>query len=175
MILLVAGCSSGQQAAFTVHSGFRSTLPLHTLEPADIGLSTEWLHDETDHSVRITSVRFVDPPRALHMLNVYAYSFKDTNNAGVITQLGVLYKECPAEYKPHVIDSVSFPAHVDAPYFAVLAFTIARPGVYHLDRVRIDYRTDGNAGWQYQNTNTTITVKNPPLPGPKPIPPSGVC
>ncbi len=173
MLLLIAGCSGGQQGVFTVFSGFTSAFPTRTLEPEDIGLSTSWLHNQSDHQVRITSVRFVNPPKALHMLNVLAYSFAD--GAGIISQAGVLYKECPKQFKPHALNSVSFPPHSIPPWLVVLAFTFDKPGVYHLKRVRIDYQANGHSGWQYQYTNATITVKSPPLRGPTPLPLSAVC
>lgn len=57
----------------------------------------------------------------------------------------------------------------------VLAYTIRTTGVYHLNRLKIRYASHGHRGWQYQNMDTTITVVNPPLPGPVPIPRSGIC
>jgi hypothetical protein len=174
LLLLAAGCSGGQQEVFTIDSGFQSSFPTHTLEVTDIGLSGAWLHNQADHRVRITSVRFVNPPKQLHMLNVLAYSYKDTHG-GVISEAGVLYKECPRQFKPHVLESVTFPPQSDPPWLAVLAFTLNKPGIYHLNRVRIDYQINGHSGWQYQNTNATITVKDPALPGATPLPASAVC
>jgi hypothetical protein len=175
IVLLAAGCASDQQDVFTVFSGFSSSLPDRTLEVEDIGLSTGWLHNQSGYSVRITSIRFVDPPRALRVLNVLAYSYKDTYDTGIISQAGILYKECPHEYRPHPLDSVTFPPKSDPPWLVVLAFVLTKPGVYHLSKVRISYVTYGHSGWQYQYTNATVTVKNPPLPGPRPLPPSAVC
>jgi hypothetical protein len=175
VVLLATGCSSGgQQDVFNVFSGFTSTIPTQTLEINDIGLSEAWLHNQTGYPVRIISVRFVRPPKTLHLLNVYAYSYKDTHY-GLISQGGVLSKECPKNFKPHALNSVTFPGHHDPPWLVVLAFTLNKPGVYHLKQVRIDYVTNGHRGWQYQSTNATITVKNPPLPGPRPLPASAVC
>jgi hypothetical protein len=175
LVLLAAGCAGGQQDVFTPFTGFTSTFPTQTLEVNDVGLSAGWLHNQSDHTVRITSIRFVDPPRALRMLNVLAYSYQDTYYTGIISQAGVLYEECPHEYKPHHLGSVTFPAKSDPPWLVVLSFALTEPGIYHLSKVRIDYVTDGHSGWQYQDTNATITVKNPPLPGPRPLPPSAVC
>ncbi len=175
MLLLVAGCSGGQQDVFTIDSGFQSAFPTQTLEVNDIGLSAGWLHNQSDHKVRITSVRFVNPPKELHMLNVIAYSYKDTHGLGIISQGGVLSMECPKWFKPHGLPAATFPPNSDPPWLVILAFTMKKPGTYHLDRVRIDYQTNGHSGWQYQNTNATITVKNPPLPGPTPLPASAVC
>ena len=174
LVLLAAGCSGGQQEVFTVFSGFRTSFPAQTLEPQDIGLSTGWLHNQSGHRVRITSVRFVNPPRQLRMLNVLAYSFNDIHE-GLISLEGVLYEECPKEFRPHALSSVTFPPHSDPPWLVVMAFTFDKPGKYHLNQVRINYVANGHPGWQYQDTNATVTVKNPPLPGPKPLPPSAVC
>lgn len=109
------------------------------------------------------------------MLNVLAYSFADTHHTGILGQLGVLPKECPREFKPHPVSVVTIGSHSNANWLVVLAFTISKPGVYHLNQVRIDYETQGHKGWQYQNVNTTVTVKNPPRPGPVPVPRSSVC
>jgi len=57
----------------------------------------------------------------------------------------------------------------------VISFSIAKPGFYHFNRVKIRYVTDGHRGWQYQNLETSYKVVNPPLPGPVPIPRSGIC
>ncbi len=41
--------------------------------------------------------------------------------------------------------------------------------------MRVGFPEGGHRGWQYQNVNSTVTVKNPPLPGPTPLPASAVC
>ena len=40
----------------------------------------------------------------------------------------------------------------------MLAVTFAKPGRYHLSRVKIFYTAAGHAGWQYQILDTTMTV-----------------
>jgi hypothetical protein len=177
-LVLLAACSSpagGQQVVFRVAGGYTTSWPAQTEEVEDTGLSWGWLDNTTSHTVRLTSVRFADPPPSLHLLNVTAYSYKDTHYTGIISQAGVLPKVCPREYRPHPISVVTVPPRRNAAWLVVLAFTISRPGVYHLNRVRIGYETSGHGGWQYQDINATITVKNPPLPGPRPLPPSAVC
>lgn len=109
------------------------------------------------------------------MVNVLAYSFADTHHTGILGQLCVLSKECPREFKPHHVSVVTIGSHSNANWLVVLAFTISKPGVYHLNQVRIDYETQGHEGRQYQNVNTTVRVKNPPLPGPTPLPSSAIC
>jgi hypothetical protein len=177
-LVLLAACSSssgGQQDVFQLAGGFTSGFPAHTYEVEDVGLSWGWLRNTSSQVVRLTSVRFADPPPSLQLLNVTAYSYKETHDTGIISQAGVLPEVCPHEYRPHPIGVVTVPAHRNAAWLVVLAFTIGRPGVYHLNQVRIDYETAGHRGWQYQNINTTATVSNPPLPGPMPLPPSAVC
>ena len=155
--------------------GFTAGWPAQTQEVEDLGLSYGWLDNTSGHAVHLTSVRFASPPASLHMLNVTAYSYKDTHDTGIIGQMGVLPAECPHFYVPHPLSVVTVRAHSNATWLVVLAFTISRPGVYHLNRVRLDYVTNGRRGWQYQNINTTIMVTNPPLPGPRPLPASAVC
>jgi hypothetical protein len=174
-ILLAAGCSSGsQQNVFFVGRGFTTGFPAHTDEVDDVGLSVGWLDNTSSHDVRLLSVRFAAPPASLHMLNVYAYRYADVHN-GLISLTGVLSKECPREFKPQPVSVVTVAPHSNATWLVVLAFTISKPGIYHLDQVRIDYQTQGRRYWQYQNVFMTITIKNPPLPGDTPLPSSVVC
>jgi hypothetical protein len=65
--------------------------------------------------------------------------------------------------------------HRDSGWFVVITFSISKPGVYHFDRAKIRYVTDGQHGWQYQNLDTSYHIIDPPLPGPVPIPRSGIC
>jgi hypothetical protein len=44
-----------------------------------------------------------------------------------------------------------------------------------MNRIKLTYTTRGHRGWQYQNIDTSLTVVNPPMPGPVPIPRSGIC
>jgi hypothetical protein len=174
--ILLAGCSSsGQQVVFRQGSGFSAGAPFQTQEVENVGLSWSWLDNISSSTVRITSVRFADPPASLHLLNVNAYSYKNPLLTGEIIQAGVLPDICPREFIPRPVTEVIVPAHRNADWLIILTFTISRPGVYRLNRVRINYEADGHAGWQYQNIFMTLKVSNPPLPGPRPLPPSAVC
>jgi hypothetical protein len=178
MILLAAGCSNasgGEQAVFALNSGFTTGLSGQTDEVQDIGLPLGWLHNDTSNPVRVTSVQFAFRPASLHVLNIYAYSFRENPHIGVISQEGELPLECPREFRPHPLSAAIFPPHSNGYWEVIIAFTISRPGIYHLNQVRLDYTTQGHHGWQYQNIFVTVTVKNPPLPGPRPLPPSAVC
>jgi hypothetical protein len=177
LALLAGGCSApaGGDPVFKMTGGYKFSFPIQVDEPGDIGLSVGWLDNTTDAAVHLTGVRFADPPAALHWINTLAYSYKDTHESGIIGNVGILQKECPRFYRPHPLSVVTVPAHANSRWLVVLAFTLSRPGRYHLPTVRIDYTTGGHHGWQYQNINTSVTVKNPPLPGPRPLPPSAVC
>jgi hypothetical protein len=93
----------------------------------------------------------------------------------VISEVGVLYLECPHVYRPHPLSVVTIGPHSNARWLVIVSFTISRPGVYHLGRVHLDYTTAGRRGWQYQNVNTTDTVRNPPRPSPRPLRGHGEC
>lgn len=174
--LLAASCSSGgQQGVFSPTGGFTLTMNAQTQEVNDIGLTWGYLDNATNHPVHVMSIQFVEPPRGLRIQNVLAYTWQDVHDIGILTESGVLPKECPDEFKPHPLTVVTVAPHSNANWLVVIAFTISKPGVYQLNQIRIDYETQGHAGWQYQNVNTTVTVKNPPLPGPTPLPPSSLC
>ena len=40
----------------------------------------------------------------------------------------------------------------------MLSLTFSKPGRNYLRRVRIDYTTGGQEGWQYQNLNQTMII-----------------
>jgi hypothetical protein len=174
-VSLAAACgtSDGPQTVFSRERGVTASGPTHVDEINDE--SVPGLHNLSDHPVRLRSVKVVDAPRSLHLLNVHAYSIKHVGYGGVVGQTGDLPSECPGQFVPHPISSFVVPAHRDAGYFVVIAFTFSEPGRYHIRRIKIYYTTDGKDGWQYQNLNRMYAVSNPPLPGLRPEPKSAVC
>lgn len=176
ILLLFTGCSSGgQQVVFKQTGGFTYRFPAQTDEVIDLGMTWGYLRNTSGQPVHVLSVTFAPTPASLHMLDVLAYSWADLHNIGLYSEEGVLAMECPDEFKPHPLSVVTVPPNGDAAWLVVIAFTISKPGIYQLNQVRVDYETQGHQGWQYQNMNTTITVKNPPLPGPTPLPRSSLC
>lgn len=173
-----AGCTNtdpaagGSQAVFPVQTGATESGPVHRDEVTDVGLPL--LHNTTAHPVRIRSVQWVNQPAAAHILNIYAYNYRRIGH-GIDATEGNLPVECPSEFRPSPISSFVTPPHADAAWFIVIAFTINKIGLYHLDRVKISYTTDGHQGWQYQYLNITINVHNPPWPGRLPLPKSAIC
>jgi hypothetical protein len=178
LLAAAAGCSSpgprqgGPQAVLAVQTGVTDGITRNTDEIIDIGLPL--LHNLTGHTVRLQSVQWVNQPSSARILSVYAYRYADVGH-GIIGGEGNLPIACPEEYKPAPVTADVTPPRRDSPWFVVIAFTINKPGRYHFDRAKIRYVIDGHRGWQYQNLATSYKIINPPLPGPVPIPRSGIC
>ena len=155
---LAAACGTpgGPQTVFAVERGVTVSGPTHVDEINDEGVPG--LHSLSDHPVRLRSVKIVDAPRSLHLLNVRAYNIKHVGYSGIISFQGDLPSECPGHFVPHPISSFVVPAHSDAAYFVVIAFTFSNPGRYHIKRIKIHYTTDGRDGWQYQNLDRRYVV-----------------
>jgi hypothetical protein len=177
-LLAVAGCTTATStppaaAVFLMAGGFiTTTMPVPTREIVDIGIGP--LRNVTGTAARVLSVSFARAAPEVHTLNVRAYNSNQTG-ATTLGGLGDLSMECPTTYLPHSVSSYVTPAHSDTPWFIVIAFTISKPGRYYLGRLILRYRTGTREGWQYQNINATVIVKDPPRPGPRPLPASDVC
>jgi hypothetical protein len=167
-----ASRQGGQQVVLALQTGVTDGPTIQREEVIDTGLPL--LHNLTGHSVRLLWVRWVDKPAAAHIVSVYAYTYAAIGH-GIIGGEGNLPIACPHQYFPSPVSSAVTPPHADSRWFVVVTFTIRKIGIYHMNRVKIGYITDGRRGWQYQNIDTTFTVVNPPLPGPVPIPRSGIC
>jgi hypothetical protein len=48
--------------------------------------------------------------------------------------------------------------NADSAWFVVIAFRVSKPGNVELPLVRIDYTTNGHAGWQFQNPSTQMKI-----------------
>jgi hypothetical protein len=173
-----AGCStpaplrSGPRAVLAVQTGITDGYTRNTDEIVDIGLPP--LHNLTRHAVRLLSVQWVGRPASARIIRIYGSAYADLGH-GFIGAEGNLPIACPGWYQPAPVTSVVTPPHRDSRWFVVISFSIAKPGFYHFNRVKIRYVTDGHRGWQYQNLYTSYKIVNPPLPGPVPIPRSGIC
>jgi hypothetical protein len=178
LVCAIAGCSGhdprrgGPPPVLAVQTDVTTGSPGRTDEVLDIGLP--FLHNLTGHTVRLQSVRWVNQPAAAHIISVYAYRYADIGY-GIYGAEGNLPIACPDKFKPAPVTAAVTPPHRDSPWFVVITFTIGKPGVYHFDRAKIRYVVDGQQGWQYQNLDTTYHIADPPLPGPVPIPRSGIC
>jgi hypothetical protein len=174
-VLLAAGCSSpaGPRVVFPVMTGSTDTVPTHVDEIEDVGLPD--LSNVTGQPVRLQSVRLIGAPGAVRVLSVRAYSMDRVGYGGILAQAGDLPVECPGQFVPAPVSSFTIPPHASAAWFVVISLLITRPGTYHITRAKIAYIQGGQSGWQYQNLGTTFIVRNPPRPGPRPLPPSSVC
>ena len=174
--MAASGCSTGaanrQQVVFAVQRGVSEGGPTNRDEVNDVGVPP--LHNISGQPVHVRSVQWVGQPAAVHILNVYAYNARQTRG-WVNSMVGELPVACPEQYRPSQPSSLNIPAHTESDWYLVIAFTISKLGRYHLDRVKITYTTGGHEGWEYQNLNQEFTVVNPPMPGPVPIPRSGIC
>jgi hypothetical protein len=177
--VLLAGCAD--------RSGYREVLPngsaasaptdtfsVHVDEIADIGLPT--LRNISDQPVRLSSIQLLGQPPAVHVLNIRAYDMNQVGYGSIIAAFGDLHAECPTQFVPHPIGSFVLAPRRYSRFFLVLAFTVSRPGVYRLGRIKVSYTSDGAAGWQYQTTfQYAVRVINPPRPGLRPMPKSEIC
>jgi len=116
-------------------------------------------------------VRWVGKPAAVHIVNIYAYNYRQLGH-GIDATEGNLPVACPKEFPAPPDHLLCDPPQADSAWFVLIAFTISKVGRYHLNRVKIGYITNGHPGWQYQNLTITIRVHDPPWPGPIPRSPS---
>lgn len=166
-VVPAAGCSSGgggQRTVFAVARDFGQGL--HGDRPIDIvDLGLPQLFNTTDQRIRLRAVTLVSAPRAVHVRSITAYVFPDSGALGI--GRGDLLRYCRKTDRPYPVTAAIAPPHQYANWLIVIAFTIARPGRYHLGRAKVSYTTGGHSGWQYQNLNTTIQGIPTP-PGAKP-------
>jgi hypothetical protein len=175
-LLLASACGSpaaGPHDVFAILNGFSDSAPMHVDEIIDAGLPG--LDNTSAAPVRLRSVQLVDAPPAVRVLNVRAYNIQRAGFGDVQLMAGDLQAECPRALVPEPIDSFASPPRQAPQWFVVIAFRITQPGTFHINRVRINYRSQGHNGWQYQNLNLTLHVRNPPKPGPRPLPATAVC
>jgi hypothetical protein len=66
-------------------------------------------------------------------------------------------KQCRREMRPYRLTSVVTPQH-GLQMVPGASLTFSKPGWNYLRRVRIDYTTGGQEGWQYQNLNQTMII-----------------
>jgi hypothetical protein len=178
LLAAAAGCShpapwrGGERVVLAVQTGITDGYTLNRDEINDEGVPP--LRNLTGHPVRLVSVQWVNQPTAAHVDSVDAYTYAAVGH-GFISGEGNLPVACANQYRPSPVTAAVIPPHAASRWFVVIAFTISKVGTYRMERFKIGYVTDGHKGWQYQNIDTTLKVVNPPLPGPVPIPRSGIC
>jgi hypothetical protein len=110
----------------------------------------------------------------MQLISVSAYDERRTGS-GPATALGILPKECPGQFVPSPITSVSVPGNSDSPWYGVVTVRFMKAGRYKINRFRVNYITSDGSGWEYLTDPIEITVKDPSRPGPTPVPASGMC
>jgi hypothetical protein len=152
---LLTGCSSSGEANVFAGSGSTDGGLATTADIVDVGVPLG--QNVSDHSVRLLRVTLVGMPASVRLRSVTAYP----PGPGVGVMTGNLLTQCPAD-KPYPVSADVTPAHASVQWNAVLAITFSRPGTYVLSRLKVFYLSNGQRGWQYQDLNTTITVKSAP-------------
>src|SRR6266851_4299501 len=100
-VLAAAACSSpalrpgGERVVLAVQTGITDGYTTNRLEVNDEGLPL--LHNLTGYPVRLMSVRWVNKPAAVHILNVNAYTYAAVGH-GIISGEGNLPIACPNQY-----------------------------------------------------------------------------
>jgi len=165
--IITGGCSGTdrrgrEQAVFHVQTNIRLGQGANVNEIIDIGL--EPFANTTSQPVRVRSIHLVRMPAAVHLVSVRAFSCQLMNGC-VFTAVGDMTSECPRQFKSVPLNTVIVPPRKTSyNRQPVVAIRVSRPGRYFLGRVRIDYTSNGQHGWQYQNLWFTAIVVSPPRP-----------
>jgi len=165
---MLSACSSAASSArehvvFAVRTGFGQGMTAHPIDVIDMGLPD--LYNISDQAVRLSHVSLVGAPSAVHLRSVTAYVYPAAGGLGI--GRGNFLRRCRKQDKPYPVTAAVTRPHAYANWLIVMAFSIVKPGRYHLGRAKIYYTTAGRRGWQYQNLNTTVVINAGP-PGTKP-------
>jgi hypothetical protein len=133
--LLSAGCASsgGERTVFANASGFRQgDRAVTPIDVVDLGLPE--LRNLTDHHVRLSQVKLVSAPKAIHLRSVTAYVYPRTG--GLIIGFGDLLRRCRKTDRPYPVTVAEAPPYGYANWQIVFAFTVSKPGRYYLGRAK---------------------------------------
>ncbi len=175
-LALAAGCSSlppgpdgAERVVFALNGGFQQTDHERNIDEVDLGVTE--LQNTSTHIVRIRSLSLVNPPKALKMDSVVAYRYAGQGGIAV-TDGNLLKGPCRRYMRPYPVTDAVIPPHHLSDWFFIIGFTIAKPGHYYINRIKIAYTTQGQKAWQYQYLFTTLHIKAA-RPGAKPV--AGDC
>jgi hypothetical protein len=168
-LLLIAGCGSGGPSKVFQNAppGF-DIYTVNVAEPTDIIL---YFVNVSGEAVRLVSVSVPSASKAMQVIDTSVYDRRRIGYSPA-SGLGILPEECPRNYIPAPVSSLTVPAHSGSPWIASVTIRFDRPGTYWLSRFKIDYTTSQGSGWDYLINPVRLTVREPALPGPKPEPPS---
>jgi len=172
MLILAVGCSASPSERQVFEDSRESSAgPVQTDELVDMVVQFTNLTGESVHLVGLSLVG------ALPNVRLVGTSVYDISRVGGFPaeDLGNLPIECPREFAPSPVSSLVVGPHQYSGWFGVLTIRILKPGRYTISRIKISYSTSGGPGWQYFSSNLTLTVRNPPLPGPRPISSQEAC
>lgn len=167
-LLWLTGCAGSPDTVFANPSGGYFTYTVNVDEPTDIIL---YLTNTSGQPVHLVSISVPSPSKPMRLISTSVYDVRKIGYQPA-TDLGILPLECPRNYVPHPVSSLTVPAHAGSPWVASVAIRFDKPGVYWLHRFRIDYTTPQGSNWEYLIDPVKLTVREPARPGPKPEPPN---
>src|SRR5262249_13418519 len=131
-----AGCGdNGQRNVFPTGPGSVSESGPGRVDEIE-NLTVPGLHSNSDQPVRLRSIRILDQPPAVRVLNVRAYNINKVGYGGTSVE-GDLPSECPGQFVPHPIGSFTIAPHKDSAWMVIVEFKVSKPGVYHLRRLKV--------------------------------------
>ena len=166
LLAVIVSCLLGSACGLTHHSGdvfvpyqgmsFR--FPVRNHEILDLGVSQ--LHNKSDDPVRITGVKLMDVPAAMHQGRVDAFTYEQTQS-GVYGELGDLPERCPKVFIPLHRPYPVIGAGRDARYYLTVQVRIHRLGTYKVDSAQVSYLDlkTHESGAQVMHLNVTVRVK----------------
>lgn len=169
--LTMNACSStaGPGAVFQdAPSGGETTYIVNVAEPTDIIL---FFQNTTGDSVHLTAISVPGASPAMRLISTAVYDRRRIGYSPA-TALGILPKECPNNFVPHPVNSLTIGARETSPWIGVVAVRFSKPGTYLMRKFRIDYTTSRGTGWQDLVDPIRLTVREPAMPGPTPEPPA---
>jgi hypothetical protein len=144
---------------------------VHTDEPVDLII---WFRNTSGQSARLRELSLAGASGAVRTISANVYSLERIGY-NPATAVGILSKECPSKFVPKPVSSLTVPGHDESDWIGVIALRVTRPGTYLIQRIKFSYSEGTNRYWQYYNDPVSLMVSDPPMPGPRPLPPSAVC
>jgi hypothetical protein len=174
-IVLAASVSACSGAAIA-RGGHRNFMPVDgngipttmTISDVHVGLLTEiyvaFPSNSLNGTVRVSSVRLVDPPPGIRLQDTSAYRVRALPGLPTSGQaiFGTRSPGCPRNYLgPQPVTAITLAPHKAGQWIAQILLTVAAPGSYRFAKAKISYTVDGASSWQYENLGLVIRYEAP--------------
>ena len=170
---ILVGCSNPREQGVLANPPLGGTLfyRVQTDEPLDLIV---WFINRSGSPVTMTTISPQSPSPAIHTVGTAIY---DVRRVGynLATAVGILPQECPREFVPRPVRSLTIAPGRESNWFGVITLRVTKPGRYLIRKIKFSYITARGPGWQYYVDPVRLIVTNPSRPGPTPIPPSDAC